>query len=1053
MNTQQVNRNENRSNEENLEINNELESNEIKVSLKGKIKIILWNAGGLTNKYDRLMQFMRRNKAHCAVVVETWWKAEGAIPVECIQNAIVPTASLNKQSGMNGISLIVNPDFSTDKVMSSIKFLAVDNVYGCYLSFEFAGTQFAAIYRAPSLQLSMSELLEKVFSMSNFDSEKNLIFLGDFNARLIEWNDIVDNENGIALNAWMNVKGLSRIDTGDIATFSNQRGRSIVDHVFSNDHEAFASNIGKPMPLVDHCALAVEVVCRPFLVKKTDRTYTRIRFEQLRDEEVRTLYAEESEKKIHLLDAAIEQFDRGNRHEASDKVDKLFCKYFIDIGKKILGTKKAGKRAQEYVPLDSDKLRSLYLQQSITPNVETEREIVKELMKLRVDRFRKFMEDIDRKPARDVLKTIAQINSNRKSRLFALQVNPIALKRYAEYFRGMNTNNLPEIDIEEANLNPSETRAAETSNVIFTAEKLDIILKTVPWNKAAGASGVNYDLLKAASYGVLSRIANWFKKCYTYGIIPSSWTRSLVVPVPKKGDLNEIKNYRPISLTECFRKLFEHCINRWIIEKYPGNHFSQGGFRSHHCVNDMVVALHEVLSRNRNMHVAFLDIKAAYDSVDRRILWKRCKQKGFEDELIWILKRLFDHNSAQLVIGGNRSPAFPIKAGVLQGSVLSPTLYAIFIDDLARCLNRNHTIKIGNCRLNATMYADDIAVFSKTKEGLQLLLTVCAKHAKANRYQFSVAKCAVIGDDNAEYFLDGQSIPRVKQFTYLGVETGRRGILRDEYVNRRTKIATDAGHRIAALGMNVGGFSIRNSSMLYKIFIRSKIEAGAGILKITKRIANKLESAQRSTLGRMFFVSPNSSGTILRSLTNCPSILFRMKFLRSRYVYRTRSLPDTHILKRMSTVKRPYTSILGKDIFNAASTSIQNRKLLQEEEMKNNHLKTCEATGGFLKLDDNSKLPWFIVSNEIDVLQKKRLIQWILKKFPASTPPDCGKCIIGRCTQTHIAECNNILYDLAPDVPPRFRPESLLSKPDSPLARIAREVDDAICACLPHLRH
>ena len=86
-----------------------------------------------------------------------------------------------------------------------------------------------------------------------------------------------------------------------------------------------------------------------------------------------------------------------------------------------------------------------------------------------------------------------------------------------------------------------------------------------------------------------------------------------------------------------------------------------------------------------------------------------------------MLRELFDHNSGQVVVGGRRSEPFHIEAGVLQGSVLSPCLYSLFIDDLAKTLQSHPKIEIGNAKINCTMYADDIALFAETQEELQTL--------------------------------------------------------------------------------------------------------------------------------------------------------------------------------------------------------------------------------------------------------------------------------------------------------------------------------------------
>ncbi len=138
---------------------------------------------------------------------------------------------------------------------------------------------------------------------------------------------------------------------------------------------------------------------------------------------------------------------------------------------------------------------------------------------------------------------------------------------------------------EPLNLVINDLAAVATADEICTIERLSAILLSVPWNKAAGASGISYDLIKASDHDSLSLLCSWFNWLFRIGLVPRAWTRSLVVTVPKKGDLNVVSNYRPISLTECFRKLFEHCLERHFNAVLPPVHFSQGGFRADHCVN------------------------------------------------------------------------------------------------------------------------------------------------------------------------------------------------------------------------------------------------------------------------------------------------------------------------------------------------------------------------------------------------------------------------------------------------------------------------------------
>jgi hypothetical protein len=83
-----------------------------------------------------------------------------------------------------------------------------------------------------------------------------------------------------------------------------------------------------------------------------------------------------------------------------------------------------------------------------------------------------------------------------------------------------------------------------------------------------------------------------------------------------------------------------------------------------------------------NAVVIFLDLKAAYDTVPREVLWSQFPRTDDQHSLICLLRALFDSNAAQLVVGGQRSDDISATRGLLQGSSLSPVLFNLFIDSL-----------------------------------------------------------------------------------------------------------------------------------------------------------------------------------------------------------------------------------------------------------------------------------------------------------------------------------------------------------------------------------
>ncbi len=134
-------------------------------------------------------------------------------------------------------------------------------------------------------------------------------------------------------------------------------------------------------------------------------------------------------------------------------------------------------------------------------------------------------------------------------------------------------------------------------------------------------------------------------------------------------------------------------------------------------------------SSGKRSHLAFLDIKAAYDSVPRGELWRRMNSLDFSAPLVGVLRALFDHNSAQLLVGGKRSSAFGLPAGVLQGSVLSPLLYSVYPDPLVEKLRAGPLFPFAHAvgGINCFLYADDVVLVAKNGRHLAQLLAIGGK--------------------------------------------------------------------------------------------------------------------------------------------------------------------------------------------------------------------------------------------------------------------------------------------------------------------------------------
>ena len=127
-------------------------------------------------------------------------------------------------------------------------------------------------------------------------------------------------------------------------------------------------------------------------------------------------------------------------------------------------------------------------------------------------------------------------------------------------------------------------------------------------------------MLKICDSSIIKPLVIIFNTSLKSGIFPSAWKKANIIPIHKKGDKMDIKNYRPISLLPICGKLFEKVIYNSLYKYYESNHIlnvNQSGFRSgDSCINQLISITHEIFQSfdsNPSLEVrgVFLDISKA----------------------------------------------------------------------------------------------------------------------------------------------------------------------------------------------------------------------------------------------------------------------------------------------------------------------------------------------------------------------------------------------------------------------------------------------------------
>ena len=199
-----------------------------------------------------------------------------------------------------------------------------------------------------------------------------------------------------------------------------------------------------------------------------------------------------------------------------------------------------------------------------------------------------------------------------------------------------------------------------------------------------------------------------FKTCLNTGKFSSEWKKRNVVPIHKKDDKQNVKNYRPVSLLPTCGKIFERLIYNVMYDLLTDNNLlspNQSGFRSgDSCINQLLSVNHEILNAfDKGLEVCgiFLDNSKAFDRVWHDGLICKLLQNGISGDIINILRDFLRKGKQRVVLSGQCSSWADVNAGVPQGSVLGPLLFLTYINDFSDGLK-------SECKL----FAGDFSLFS-----------------------------------------------------------------------------------------------------------------------------------------------------------------------------------------------------------------------------------------------------------------------------------------------------------------------------------------------------
>jgi len=272
---------------------------------------------------------------------------------------------------------------------------------------------------------------------------------------------------------------------------------------------------------------------------------------------------------------------------------------------------------------------------------------------------------------------------------------------------------------------------------------------------------------------------------WSTGRVPAEWKEGIIVSLYKgKGSQSECSSYRPISLLSVSGKVFAHILLARIkplLDKCRRP--QQSGFTAGRSTMDTILALRLFAELHRNfnrqLHVAYIDIRSAFDLVDRIALWKVLRGSGMPPFLLQLIRHLHTETTARVRTSQGMSDVFYTTSRVRQGCILAPALFCCAIDWLMRHCSGCFGVDVGNFHLTDINYADDAVLFTDdpTKWGyvfrhLEASAGVMGLHTNWHKTNIKNIRT---GDAPRTVHIDNQAVETVSRFTYLGSDIDSDG--------------------------------------------------------------------------------------------------------------------------------------------------------------------------------------------------------------------------------------------------------------------------------------